>query len=150
MSWDFGGGSSSRGNGNDWEDVPSDVRPIPASADPGSHDVWQPSAATDGGTSAAPTPLLVVGVVLAGVSTVIALVSDSATLASLGWMLGGPCAIGSLAIFLQVDTRRRSQPWYADSSLVPWLRRGLVLLAILAVALNAWTISNSIARGTWS
>ena len=94
--------------------------------------------------------LLVVGLVLAAASVVIALVSDSATVASVGWMLGGPLAIGSLAVFLQVDTHRRSQPWYADSSLVPWLRRLLVFLAILAVAFNAWTIANSVARGTWS
>ncbi|MEP7193219.1 MAG: hypothetical protein ABI903_10170 [Actinomycetota bacterium] len=93
---------------------------------------------------------LVIGLVLAAAGIVIGVASDSLILAGGGWMLGGPLAIGSLAVFLQVDTRRRSNPWYADSSIVPWLRRGLVFLAFLAVALNAWTIANAIARGAWS
>ena len=150
MSWDYGAGASAGGDGDDWGGGPQQPVPSTAPVDPGAHHMGQSSAVVGGETQAAPTLLLVVGLVFAAASIVIAVVSDSATLATVGWILGGPLAIGSLALFLQVDTRRRSQPWYADSSLGPWLRRALVFLAILAVALNAWTIADSVARGTWS
>lgn len=140
---------SSRGD-DDWGDVTPQPRQSTVPASPMGYDFGQLSQDAGSETQGAPTLFLVVGLAFAAGAIVIALVSDSATLASAGWMLGGPLAIGSLAVFLQKDTLRRSQPWYAESSLVPWLRRGLVFLAILAVALNAWTIANAVARGAWS
>lgn len=150
MSWDYGEGTSPSGDGDDWGGVAPQPGQQTVAADSAILDFGHGSPGAGAETQAAPTLLLAVGLVLAVASIVVALVSDSATLASVGWTLGGPLAIGSLAVFLQIDTRRRSQPWYAESSFVPWLRRGLVFLAILAVALNAWTIANSVARGTWS
>lgn len=150
MSWDYGEGTSASAGGDDWGGIPSQPGQSTVSADSMAYDIGQESAVAGGETQAAPMLPLVVGLVLAGASIVISLVSDSATIASAGWMLGGPLAIGSLAFFLQMDTKRRSHPWYAESSAAPWLRRALVFLAILSVALNAWTIANSVARGTWS
>jgi len=150
MSWDYGEGTSATGNGDDWGGIPSQQGRTTVPDDPMAPDMWQLPRTASGETKSAPTLLLVIGLAVAMASIVIALVSESATVASVGWMLGGPLAIGALAVFLQVDTQRRSQPWYAESSLIPWLRRGLVFLAIIAVALNAWTIANSVARGTWS
>jgi len=149
VSWDSGGGTSSRAD-DDWGDVTPQPRPSTVSVHGFVDDVGRPLRDAGTETQAAPTLFLAIGLALASVAIVIAVVSDSASFASVGWMLGGPLAIGCLAVFLQKDTRRRSQPWYAESSLVPWLRRGLVFLAILAVALNAWTIANAVARGAWS
>jgi hypothetical protein len=150
MSWDFGGDASSTADDDDWGEASQ--KPGPSRFSPGlvAQDIAQHSTDAGDQTQSAPVLFLVVGLVLATASTAIALVADSATLASVGWVLGGPLAIGSLAVFLQIDTRRRLAPWYAETALVPWLRRGLVFLAILAVALNAWTIANAVARGTWS
>jgi hypothetical protein len=125
-------------------------RQATVSANPVGQDFEQPSGVPDTETLTAPTLFLVLGLVLASAAILLGVVSDSLRLAGVGWVLGGPLAIGSLAVFLQKDAGRRSQPWYAESSLVPWLRRGLVFLAILAVALNAWTIANAVARGAWS
>jgi hypothetical protein len=149
MAWDFGDSPSSE-SADDWGNARGDTqRP----AAPGETDFGRDrtqALVASGDVETPPTWLLGLGLLFATVSVVIAFLTASATLSCIAWLLGGPFAIGALAVFLQADTRRRSHPWYAESSLVPWLRRGVVLLAIVAVALNAWTIADTVARGTWS
>jgi hypothetical protein len=65
----------------------------------------------------------------------------------LGWLIGGPGAIGVLAVFVQSDTRRRVEPLYAESPLADWGRRAVVVMSLVAVALNAWSIADFVARG---
>src|SRR4051794_32773662 len=108
MAWDFGGGDSARSDGDEWSE------PAPAPRSPTT--TWEdPEASSMGGSEgavSAPGSILAIGFTLAAISVILALVSDSATLACIGWLLGGPLAIGCIAVFLQVDTQRRSSPWY--------------------------------------
>jgi uncharacterized membrane protein len=64
-----------------------------------------------------------------------------------GWLLGGPIVIGVLAVFVNQDTARRADPWYAESSVAPWARRLLVVLSLVAVVLNSLSIADFFSRG---
>ena len=97
-----------------------------------------------------PGAWLFVASLLVVVSAVVALVTASATVSVIGWFLGGPLAIGSVAMFLVADSRARQEAWYVASDALTWLRRAVVCLALVAVALNAWTIANAVARGAWT
>lgn len=63
-----------------------------------------------------------------------------------GWAAGGMLCIGSLAIFVLVDTRRRTSPWYAVRRPIARLHGALVLIGVLAVALNAWRFADWASR----
>lgn len=65
------------------------------------------------------------------------------------WLLAGPVAIALLAVFVRRDTERRADPWYAELAFVDWARRVVVILALVGVALSAYTIADAIARGNW-
>ena len=93
---------------------------------------------------------LLIGVVLVLAAIVLALVSSSATLSVAGWLIGGPLAIGAVAMFTVADAKARQDAWYVGSDALAWARRVVVCAALIAVALNAWTIANAVARGTWT
>ncbi|MDT4994076.1 MAG: hypothetical protein QOH97_3968 [Actinoplanes sp.] len=59
-----------------------------------------------------------------------------------GWLIGGFAGVGMLAVFTLVDSRRRADSWYAVRPLAGRLRGMLVLLAIGAVALDAWRFAD--------
>jgi hypothetical protein len=100
-----------------------------------------------GGSASSPVLWLVFGIALALLAITASVVTTSLTAAIAGWVLGGPAAIGLLAVFVSSDNNARANPWYAESAVAAWGRRALVLLALLAVGLNAWGIADYIARG---
>ena len=59
-----------------------------------------------------------------------------------GWLIAGFAGVGMLAVFTLVDSRRRADSWYTVRPLTDRLRGLLVLLAIAAVALDAWRFAD--------
>jgi len=103
-----------------------------------------------GATMAGPPMLwLAVAAVLAVAGIVLPLVFHGATVGTIGWLLAGPIAIVLLGVFQLRDATSRSTGWYAQSDLADWGRRLVVVLTVVAVALNAWEIANDVARGIW-
>lgn len=83
----------------------------------------------------------VVGFVLAGLSAGAASPVSTAVLAFAGWLLAGPVAIGVLATFHGVDTRRRLSSVYSSPM---WLRSAhWVVIATCAagVGVGAWELA---------
>jgi hypothetical protein len=145
-SWDFGGSSSGSGN-TSWGDL-SSPRPTPPPIDGAESGFGRPAAAPSGGQgTSAPALWLTIGLLLALLGIVVGVISNSFWLAAAAWLLGGPVAIGLLALFVHTDTTRRANPWYAESALAGTGRRFLVLLSLIGVALNAWTMADFFARG---
>lgn len=156
MSWDFGGGSGgsqSTGGGSGWDDLTTAPTqggrapntgfrtPAPGESPGGSLG----PAGADG--ASAPLLWLGLGIALGVVAIIVHVVLGGVGSAFVGWFVGGPVVIGLLAVFVTQDTARRADPWYADSSFAPWGRRLLVVLSLVAVALNAWAIADFFARG---
>jgi len=54
-----------------------------------------------------------------------------------------------LAVFIQRDAARLARGWAQPSGGAVWLRNGLVVLAALAVVVNAWEIADVLARKQW-
>jgi hypothetical protein len=63
-----------------------------------------------------------------------------------GWLAGGFACVGLLAVFTLADSRRRTNPWYSASPMVLRCRTALVLLAAIAVCLNAWRFADWVSR----
>ena len=99
--------------------------------------------------SRAPVHWLFAGIAAALLGLAIPFASDALGWAALGWLLGGTVAILLLAVFVHVDLKRRSAGLARDSALAPWLRRLLIVLGAVAVAINSWTIADAVARGNW-
>ena len=97
-----------------------------------------------------PIVWLAVGVGLAVVGAVLGLVFRSATWSVIGWLLSGPAAIGMLTVFVLADATKRQRLWYVPGQAAGWLRRGLVVSALVAIAVNAWIIADAVARGRWT
>lgn len=152
---DFGG----RGSGS----MPrTDTRPRPYSAtggfDPfaGEPPLLQPvvdkapdvsAVQTAASLSVTRPPLALVvaafGFALVGIAlgTVAASTDSSALLAFVGWLLAGPAAIGVLAWFTHIDTRRRLNSVYSAPT---WLSTGywvVVATCGAGIALGAWQIA---------
>lgn len=126
------------------EDAPAPVtRRDPAGgqafADP---ETEQPNATV----AAAPPVRLVVAalaVAVAGIvaSAVVATTDTSIALAFVGWLLAGPAAIGGLAMFTHIDTRRRSHSVYSAPT---WLSSAywlVVTVCGLGVGVGAWQLA---------
>lgn len=99
--------------------------------------------------SRAPLQWLLLGIATATAGLAIPLLTKSHPLAIVGWLLGGMVSILLMAAFTHFDLKRRGEGLSRDSALAPWLRRLLLLLAAVAVALNAWTIADAVARSSW-
>lgn len=93
---------------------------------------------------------LAAGFLLAVAALILGLAGRSATTGLIGWVLAGPLAITAVALFTTADAKRRESGWYTPSGLAEWGRRGLVVLALVAVTVCAWFIANDVARGTWT
>ena len=132
-SWDVSPGSK----GGAWD---SPASAVPVRSGPGGSGIH---------VSQAPIVWLVAGLTAASLGLVIPLISRRPGLALIGWSLGGLVAVGLLGVFLWRDLERRSQGVAADSHAADWLRRLLVVAAVVSVALNAWVIADAIARGNW-
>jgi hypothetical protein len=90
---------------------------------------------------------LLLGVLLAVAAIAVHVATNGFWSGLTGWLIGGPIVIGVLAVFVTRDTARRADPWYAESSAAPWLRRLLVLLSLVAVVLNSLSIADFFSRG---
>jgi hypothetical protein len=151
MSWDFGGDpdtglgapEGTGAGGSNWSGSQRDEAPGPVATAPEPSD--RPLTPTS-----APLIWLASSVVVAVVAILVHFVTDGVWYAMVGWLIGGPVAIGLLGLFVQRDTVRRAQPLYADSWLGDWGRRAVVVLSLAAVALNSWAIADFTARGGWS
>ena len=58
-----------------------------------------------------------------------------------GWVLAGPVAIGALAEFSRVDTRRRTHAVYSAPRWVPNLYWAILGVCLLGIAVGAWHIA---------
>jgi hypothetical protein len=82
--------------------------------------------------------LAVVGVGLAGTS---ALSGPMIAAAAAGWLLAGPLAIGALAVFSRVDTRRRTEAIYSAPTWTSTLYWIVLAVCLLGIAVGAWQIA---------
>ena len=83
--------------------------------------------------------LAMAGVVLA----VISAASGGGVLvpALAGWLLAGPLAIGALAVYTRVDTRRRSESIYSAPRWTATLYWAVLVVCLVGIALGAWQIA---------
>lgn len=149
MSWDFGGGLPA-----------DDARSGAQVQEPWTGEVVddQASRPTGAEPTSGPLPLLGAGVLMALGAAAFAAwhlwgpsgarsIGEHVWGPAAAWFVGGPVAIGLLALFVKIDTARQAGPWYAVSPWSSWGRRLLVVVCLVAVALNAWIIADHFARG---
>jgi hypothetical protein len=82
--------------------------------------------------------LAIVGVVLAAIS---ALSGPMIAVAVGGWLLAGPLAIGALAVFSRVDTRRRTEAIYSAPTWASTLYWAVLAVCLVGIAVAAWQIA---------
>ncbi len=82
--------------------------------------------------------LAIIGVGLAGTS---ALGGPMIAAAAAGWLLAGPLAIGALAVFSRVDTRRRTEAIYSAPTWTSTLYWIVLAVCLLGIAIGAWQIA---------
>lgn len=82
--------------------------------------------------------LAVLGVGLAALS---ALSGPMIASAVGGWLLAGPLAIGALAVFSRVDTRRRTEAIYSAPTWTSTLYWVVLAVCLLGIAVGAWQIA---------
>ena len=58
-----------------------------------------------------------------------------------GWLLAGPLAIGALAVYTRVDTRRRSESIYSAPRWTATLYWAVLVVCLVGIALGAWQIA---------
>ena len=58
-----------------------------------------------------------------------------------GWLLAGPVAIGALAVYTRVDTRRRSESIYSAPRWAARLYWVVLAVCLIGIALGAWQIA---------
>lgn len=84
------------------------------------------------------------------VSTIALVTGPGATIGALAWLVGGPLAIGAVAMFFSADAKARQNAWYAGAGGGDLARRLVIAGALAAVTLAAYLIANDVARGRWS
>lgn len=82
--------------------------------------------------------LAVLGVALAGLS---ALSGPMIASAVGGWLLAGPLAIGALAVYSRVDTRRRTEAIYSAPTWTSTFYWVVLAVCLLGIAVGAWQIA---------
>jgi hypothetical protein len=138
-----GGGGFSTGF-DPWANQP---KTQPRSGQSGGQDAF--GQATDAGTLATAGPPLkwfAVTLVLAVAGAGLALISAASgggvlVTALAGWLLAGPLAIGALAVYTRVDTRRRSESIYSAPRWTATLYWAVLVLCLVGIALGAWQIA---------
>jgi hypothetical protein len=89
-----------------------------------------------------PLALFGLAAVLAVVGMVTAGVWGAALLAAaVGWFLSGPVAIGVLAAYTRVDTRRRSDAVYSAPHWTGTLYWAVVAVCMIGVGVGAWQLA---------
>ena len=112
------------------------------------HDVFRPTTpwateSTNSLTVARP-PLALFGlaIALATAGAVIAGVwGDALAAAGVGWLLAGPLAIGLLAIYTLVDTRRRTDAVYSAPSWTGGVYWTVVAVCMIGISISAWHLA---------
>jgi hypothetical protein len=105
--------------------------------------------ATSAGTLATAGPPLkwfAVTLLLAVAGVVLAVISAASgggvpVPALAGWLLAGPLAIGALAVYTRVDTRRRSESIYSAPRWTATLYWAVLVVCLVGIALGAWQIA---------
>jgi hypothetical protein len=97
-------------------------------------------------TAGPPLKWFAVTVVLAVAGAVLALISAASgggvlVPALVGWLLAGPLAIGALAVYTRVDTRRRSESIYSAPRWTNTLYWMVLIMCLVGIALGAWQIA---------
>lgn len=82
--------------------------------------------------------LAVLGAILAGVG---AIFGPWWPTAIAGWLLAGPVAIGALAVYTRVDTRRRTEAIYSAPTWTSTLYWVVLAACLVGIALSAWQIA---------
>lgn len=80
----------------------------------------------------------IAGIALAGAS---AMGGPMIAAAVGGWLLAGPLAIGALAVFSRVDTRRRAEAIYSAPTWTPTLYWVVLAVCLVGIAVGAWQIA---------
>jgi hypothetical protein len=106
--------------------------------------------ATPGATASAqgltvarpPLRYLALAIVLAAAGVLIAgLWGSAVAAAAVGWFLAGPAAIGVLAVFTLVDTRRRTDAVYSAPSWIGAAYWAVVVVCLIGIAAGAWELA---------
>ena len=105
--------------------------------------------ATSGGmlaTAGPPLKWFAVTLLLAVAGAVLAILSAASgggvlVPALAGWLLAGPLAIGALAVYTRVDTRRRSESIYSAPRWTASLYWVVLVVCLVGIALGAWQIA---------
>ncbi|MEO3761068.1 hypothetical protein ABGB19_22645 [Mycobacterium sp. B14F4] len=97
-------------------------------------------------TAGPPLRWFAVALVLAVAGVVLALVSAAEGggvigPALAGWLLAGPLAIGALAAYTRVDTRRRSESIYSAPRWAARLYWAVLVVCLVGIALGAWQVA---------
>lgn len=156
--WPSSGGASS--TGGSWPSVgeasnaptlPRNSVLLPETLDLGDTPLSDGASSGEIPSTARTSPLwLIVGLLLVVAAIGIFVAKRTATFGVIGWTLAGPLAIGAVAMFLVADSKARQNPWFVGSDALDWLRRAVIALALLGVALNAYSIAHDVARGMWT
>ena len=74
--------------------------------------------------------------------TIVGMLVDLVPVAPIaGWLLAGPIAIGALAVYSRVDTRRRSEAVYSAPTWAPTLYWAVLALCLIGIAVGAWQLA---------
>jgi hypothetical protein len=97
-------------------------------------------------TAGPPLAWFAVALLLAAAGVVLAIVSATGgggvfAPALAGWLLAGPLAIGALAVYTRVDTRRRSESIYSAPRWATRLYWAVLIVCLVGIALGAWQIA---------
>jgi hypothetical protein len=87
---------------------------------------------------------LALGLAVAGAAiAVLGVVSGAAMLptAVAGWLLAGPVAIGAMAAYTRVDTKRRSEAVYSAPSWTGTAYWAVLAVCLIGIAVGAWQIA---------
>ncbi|KJF19590.1 MULTISPECIES: hypothetical protein [Rhodococcus] len=98
----------------------------------------------------APTAWLAAAGAVATIGLIVAVVAfvvlDSGPVAVVAWILGGPVAIGLLALFTYRDTQARASAFYTEPLWVSSVTRVVLAISCIAVLISAWNIADWIGR----
>ncbi|MFG1929980.1 hypothetical protein ACGFK1_04910 [Mycobacterium sp. NPDC048908] len=97
-------------------------------------------------TAGPPLKWFGVALVMAAAGVVLAVVSATGgggvlAPALAGWLLAGPLAIGALAVYTRIDTRRRSESIYSAPRWAARLYWAVLVVCLVGIALGAWQIA---------
>jgi hypothetical protein len=82
--------------------------------------------------------LAIAGIVIAAIGT---LAGGLIATALGGWLLAGPIAIGALAVYNRIDTRRRTESIYSAPGWTSTLYWAVLAASAVGIALGAWQIA---------